>query len=64
MTCIEHGEGITCIRCSAWRTRGDNYVCSRCKLDNVKQAKTELRKYTDAPAGGKRPGLEYEGFKK
>ena len=47
MASIERGEGITCIDCGAWCTRGDNYVCSCCRLDNNRQATVELRKYTD-----------------
>ena len=56
MAKIERGDGFPCLwdDCSSWCTKGDNYKCTRCHLDNARHAKSLLRKYTDAPAGGKR----------
>ena len=51
---IERGDGFPCIECSKWCTKEENYKCTRCKLDNVRQAKSLLRQSTNAPAGGKR----------
>ena len=61
---IERGDGFPCIECSKWCTKEENYKCTRCKLDNVRQAKSLLRQSTNAPAGGKRWGLDYEEFSK
>ena len=51
---IERGDGFPCIECSKWCTKEENYKCTRCKLDNVRHAKSLLRQSTNAPAGGKR----------
>ena len=54
MAKIELGNGFPCIDCSKWCTKEESYKCTRCKLDNVRQAKLLLRECTNAPAGGKR----------
>ena len=53
MAKIERGDGFPCIDCSKWCTKEESYKCTRCKLDNVRQAKSLLRECTNAPAGGK-----------